>query len=106
MSLRPAVAQPVAAAVPVVRVAPVVPVAPAQPAIAVAPSAAAPQAAAAALPHEMILPPAQTAPVPVRSTGASQALNGHAAALAALKASTVVIDMICHPDDQKLKPKA
>ena len=43
---------------------------------------------------DVIVPtPPQTAPVPVRSTGASQALNGHAAALAALKASTVVIDL-------------
>ena len=37
--------------------------------------------------------PAQTAPVPVRSTGASQALNGQTAALAALKASTLVVDL-------------
>jgi len=37
--------------------------------------------------------PAQTAPVPVRSTGASQALHGQTAALAALKASTLVVDL-------------
>ncbi|MGR8921607.1 MAG: peptidase M29 [Gammaproteobacteria bacterium] len=36
--------------------------------------------------------PAQTAPVPVRSTGASQALNGQDAALESLKAATLVVD--------------
>ncbi len=36
--------------------------------------------------------PAQSAPVPVRSTGASQALNGQHAALAAIKAATLVVD--------------
>ena len=41
----------------------------------------------------MVPTPAQTAPVPVRSTGASQALNGQGAALAALKASTLVVDL-------------
>ena len=43
---------------------------------------------------EVIVPtPAQTAPVPVRSTGASQALNGHVAALEALKHATLVVDL-------------
>ncbi len=43
---------------------------------------------------EVIVPtPAQTAPVPVRSTGASQALNGQAAALEALKHATLVVDL-------------
>lgn len=37
--------------------------------------------------------PAQTAPVPVRSTGASQVLNGHAAALEALKHAGLVVDL-------------
>jgi 2,5-dihydroxypyridine 5,6-dioxygenase len=37
--------------------------------------------------------PPQSAPVPVRSTGASRALRGHPAALAALKASTLVVDL-------------
>jgi 2,5-dihydroxypyridine 5,6-dioxygenase len=37
--------------------------------------------------------PAQTAPVPVRSTGASQALNGHDAALEALKGARLVVDL-------------
>jgi 2,5-dihydroxypyridine 5,6-dioxygenase len=37
--------------------------------------------------------PAQTAPVPVRSTGASQALNGQAVALTALKSATAIIDL-------------
>ncbi|MBK8957147.1 MAG: peptidase M29 [Proteobacteria bacterium] len=37
--------------------------------------------------------PAQGAPVPVRSTGASQALNGQGAAVAALKASSLVVDL-------------
>jgi 2,5-dihydroxypyridine 5,6-dioxygenase len=37
--------------------------------------------------------PRQTAPVPIRSTGASQALHGQAAALAALQASQVVVDL-------------
>ena len=43
---------------------------------------------------QVIVPtPPQTAPVPIRSTGACQALNGQAAALAALKASHVVVDL-------------
>ena len=43
---------------------------------------------------EVVVPtPPQTAPVPVRSTGASQALNGQKGALAALKASTMVVDL-------------
>ena len=37
--------------------------------------------------------PAQTAPVPIRSTGASQVLNGQGAALAALKESAMVVDL-------------
>ncbi|MBA5777197.1 peptidase M29 [Stappia sp. F7233] len=35
----------------------------------------------------------QHAPVPVRSTGASDALSGHKAAIAALKASSLVVDL-------------
>ena len=47
-----------------------------------------------AVPCQVIVPtPRQTAPVPVRSTGASQALHGQTAALAALKASTLVVDL-------------
>ena len=43
---------------------------------------------------EIIVPtPAQTAPVPIRSTGASQALHGHAAALRALAHATLVVDL-------------
>ncbi|MEQ8231060.1 MAG: peptidase M29 [Gammaproteobacteria bacterium] len=43
---------------------------------------------------DVIVPtPAQSAPVPVRSTGASQALNGHDAALEALKHATLVVDL-------------
>lgn len=43
---------------------------------------------------EVVVPtPAQVAPVPVRSTGASQVLNGQAAALAALRASRMVVDL-------------
>ncbi|MCB1746118.1 MAG: peptidase M29 [Gammaproteobacteria bacterium] len=43
---------------------------------------------------EINLPtPAQRAPVPVRSTGASQVLHGQAAALEALKASAMVVDL-------------
>ncbi|MGE0858336.1 MAG: peptidase M29 [Gammaproteobacteria bacterium] len=41
----------------------------------------------------MVPTPAQSAPVPVRSTGASQALNGQTAAVAALKASQLVVDL-------------
>ncbi len=37
--------------------------------------------------------PGQTAPVPVRSTGASQVLNNQAGAVAALKAADVIIDL-------------
>lgn len=37
--------------------------------------------------------PPQRGPVPVRSTGASQVLNGHVVALTALKAATVIIDL-------------
>jgi 2,5-dihydroxypyridine 5,6-dioxygenase len=47
-----------------------------------------------AVPCQVIVPsPRQTAPVPVRSTGASQALHGQAAAVAALQASTLVVDL-------------
>ncbi len=43
---------------------------------------------------EVIVPtPAQAAPVPVRSTGASRALNGHDAALEALKHAGLVVDL-------------
>jgi len=45
-------------------------------------------------PFRCILPsPAVTAPVPIRSTGASQALRGHPGALAALAASPLVLDL-------------
>ena len=45
-------------------------------------------------PFRCVLPsPALTAPVPLRSTGASRALQGHPAALAALRASTLVLDL-------------
>ncbi len=45
-------------------------------------------------PFRCILPtPAASAPVPVRSTGASRALQGHPAVLAALKASPLIIDL-------------
>ncbi len=45
-------------------------------------------------PFRCILPtPAAAAPVPVRSTGASRALQGHPAALAALKASPLILDL-------------
>lgn len=42
--------------------------------------------------HVQVPTPAQTAPVPVRSTGASQALTGQKAALEALKSADLVID--------------
>lgn len=45
-------------------------------------------------PFRCIVPtPPQTAPVPVRSTGASRALQGHPAVLAALKATPLVLDL-------------
>jgi len=45
-------------------------------------------------PLTLVVPtPPQRAPVPIRSTGASQALNGQPTALAALTAATVVIDL-------------
>ena len=45
-------------------------------------------------PFRLVVPtPPQRAPVPVRSTGASRALAGHPAALAALKASPLVVDL-------------
>ena len=44
--------------------------------------------------HHLVLPTAaQSAPVPVRSTGATTALTGHRAAVASLKACEVVIDL-------------
>jgi 2,5-dihydroxypyridine 5,6-dioxygenase len=47
-----------------------------------------------ARPFRCVVPtPAQTAPVPVRSTGASRALRGHPAVLAALAASPLVVDL-------------
>ncbi|MFO7854958.1 MAG: peptidase M29 [Paracoccaceae bacterium] len=42
--------------------------------------------------HVRVPTPPQTAPVPVRSTGASQALRGQRAALEALKAADLVLD--------------
>ena len=45
-------------------------------------------------PFRCVLPsPAVTTPVPLRSTGASRALQGHPAAMAALKASSLVLDL-------------
>ena len=45
-------------------------------------------------PFRCVVPtPPQAAPVPVRSTGASRALQGHPGALAALKASPLVLDL-------------
>ncbi len=45
-------------------------------------------------PFRLTVPtPAQTAPVPVRSTGASRALAGHPSVLAALKATPFVVDL-------------
>ncbi len=45
-------------------------------------------------PCRVTLPtPPQVAPVPVRSTGASRAVQGHPVALAALKASILVVDL-------------
>lgn len=47
-----------------------------------------------ATPFQVIVPtPRQTAPVPVRSTGASQALTRQRAALAALKSAAIVVDL-------------
>ncbi len=47
-----------------------------------------------ALSFQIIVPtPRQTAPVPVRSTGASQALRGQTAALEALKRASLVVDL-------------
>lgn len=43
--------------------------------------------------HVVVPSPPQTAPVPVRSTGASRALGGHKAALASLRESTLVADL-------------
>ena len=45
-------------------------------------------------PFRCVLPtPPGSAPVPLRSTGASRALQGHPAALAALRASTLILDL-------------
>lgn len=45
-------------------------------------------------PFRLVVPtPPQTAPVPVRSTGASRALAGHPSVLAALKATPFVVDL-------------
>ncbi len=45
-------------------------------------------------PYRLVLPtPPQTAPVPVRSTGASRALAGHPGVLAALQATPFVVDL-------------
>ncbi|MFC7475623.1 2,5-dihydroxypyridine 5,6-dioxygenase [Dankookia sp. GCM10030260] len=45
-------------------------------------------------PFRLVLPtPPPTAPVPVRSTGASRALQGHPAALAALHATPLILDL-------------
>ncbi len=47
-----------------------------------------------ARPFHLVVPtPPQTAPVPVRSTGASQSLRRHPAVLAALRASSFVVDL-------------
>ena len=47
-----------------------------------------------ARPFHVVMPtPAQTAPVPVRSTGASDALQQNTAALSALASATMVIDL-------------
>jgi 2,5-dihydroxypyridine 5,6-dioxygenase len=43
--------------------------------------------------HVELVSPAQTVPVPVRSTGASQAIGGHTGVLAALGAVPVIIDL-------------
>ena len=49
-----------------------------------------------ARPFHVVMPtPAQTAPVPVRSTGASDALQRNTAALSALASATMVIDLTC-----------
>ena len=45
-------------------------------------------------PFRLVMPtPPQTAPVPVRSTGASRALQAHPAALAALTSSPLILDL-------------
>lgn len=43
--------------------------------------------------HVTAMTPSQTAPVPIRSTGACQAIKGHGGILAALKACPVVVDV-------------
>jgi 2,5-dihydroxypyridine 5,6-dioxygenase len=45
-------------------------------------------------PFRLVVPtPPQSAPVPVRSTGASRALQGHPSVLAALKATPLILDL-------------
>lgn len=45
-------------------------------------------------PFRLVVPtPPQAAPVPVRSTGASRALQGHPSVMAALKASPLILDL-------------
>lgn len=45
-------------------------------------------------PFHLVVPtPPQTAPVPVRSTGASRSLRGHPSVIAALRASSFVVDL-------------
>jgi 2,5-dihydroxypyridine 5,6-dioxygenase len=47
-------------------------------------------------PVRLVVPtPPQSHPAPLRSTGASLALQGHPAAMAALKASSLVVDLTC-----------
>lgn len=47
-----------------------------------------------ARPFHLIVPtPPQTAPVPVRSTGASRSLRGHPSVIAALRAASFVVDL-------------
>ncbi len=43
--------------------------------------------------HVTAVTPAQTAPVPIRSTGACQAIKGHSGILAALKSCPVIVDV-------------
>ncbi|MCP5083545.1 MAG: peptidase M29 [Alphaproteobacteria bacterium] len=43
--------------------------------------------------HVCAITPAQTAPVPIRSTGACQAIQNHPATLSALKACPVIVDV-------------
>ena len=43
--------------------------------------------------HVVVPTPPQTVPVPVRSTGASQVLHGHTAALESLKSASLIVDV-------------